>query len=149
MTDESLLTAGVGRRLAAMVYDALLLVALLGIVTTLFLPFTGGKYVESGGPLVTNVYRLALVLVWIGFYGFFWTRGGQTLGMLAWRLKLVREDGHPLRWRDVLIRLAVGLPSLLLCGLGYFWIWRDRDGLAWHDRASRTRPIVLPKRKKS
>jgi uncharacterized RDD family membrane protein YckC len=92
------------------------------------------------------VYRLALLLVWIGFYGLFWTRSGQTLGMLAWRLKLVRTDGRPVGWRDVFLRLAAGVPSLLLAGLGYFWIWLDRDRLAWHDRASHTRPVVLPKR---
>jgi uncharacterized RDD family membrane protein YckC len=149
MTDDALTIAGVGRRLAAMIYDGLVLIALFAVTTALFLPLTGGEYIESGGPVLTNIYRLALVLVWIGFYGLFWMRSGQTLGMLAWRLKLVTETRDPLRWRDVLIRLAVGIPSLLAVGLGFFWVWFDHDRLAWHDRASHTRPIVLPKRKKT
>lgn len=132
-----------------MLYDALLLIALLGITTALFLPITGGEYVESGGPLLKKIYQLALVIVWVGFYGVFWTRSGQTLGMLAWRLKLVRDDGRPVRWRDALVRCAVALPAWLLVGLGYFWIWIDRESLAWHDRVSHTRPVVLPKRSRS
>lgn len=140
--------AGVGRRLAAMIYDALLLIALWAVATALFLPLTGGEYIESGGPLITNAYRLALILVWVGFYGLFWIRSGQTLGMLAWRLKLVCESGEPVRWRDVIARLAAGVLSLLPAGLGFFWLWFDRERLTWHDRLSHTRPIVLPKRAK-
>lgn len=146
--ERELPVAGLGRRVAAMIYDALLLIALLAVTTGLFLPLTGGEYVESGGALITNAYRLALVVVWIGFYGLFWTRSGQTLGMLAWRLKLVRESGERVRWRDVIVRLAAGVLSLLPAGLGFIWLWFDREHLTWHDRLSRTRPIVLPKRVK-
>jgi uncharacterized RDD family membrane protein YckC len=64
--------------------------------------------------------------------------------MLAWRLKLVRADGGQITWRDILIRLAGACVSAASLGLGYFWIWLDRDALAWHDRWSRTRVIVLP-----
>ena len=80
------------------------------------------------------------------FFGAFWTRRGQTLGMVAWRLKVERDDGTSLRWSDALLRLAGASVSLLAFGLGYFWIWIDRDRLAWHDRWSHTRVIVLPKR---
>lgn len=148
MTEELHPVAGVGRRFAAMIYDALLLIALFAVTTALFLPLTRGEYIESGGPMLTNLYRVALVLVWIGFYGVFWIRSGQTLGMVAWRLKLVSERGERVHWREVLLRLAAGIPSLLLAGLGFFWVWIDRDRLAWHDRISHTRPILLPKRQK-
>lgn len=140
--------AGLWRRLAALVYDVLLLLALLMIATAFFLPFTGGENVESGGPVLLNIYRVAMVAVWIGFYGVFWTRGGQTLGMKVWRLRLVRDSGHAVRWRDVLSRLSAGVLSLAPAGLGFFWVLFDRDGLAWHDRLSHTRPLVLPKRAK-
>jgi uncharacterized RDD family membrane protein YckC len=145
---DSLPVAGVGRRIAAMVYDALLLLALLFVATALFLPLTHGEYIESGGPLLTNIYRLALLAVWIAFYGLFWTRSGQTLGMLAWRLKLVHESGRSITWRDVIVRLGAGILSLLPVGLGFLWVWVDGDGLAWHDRLSHTRPVVLPKKRK-
>jgi uncharacterized RDD family membrane protein YckC len=143
--DASLPTAGLWRRLAALLYDAFLLVALLMIATAFFLAFTGGENVESGGPVLLNFYRVAMVGVWVAFYGVFWTRGGQTLGMKVWRLKLVRESGEAIRWSDVLSRLAAGVLSLAPAGLGFFWILFDRDGLAWHDRLSHTQPVVLPK----
>jgi uncharacterized RDD family membrane protein YckC len=58
----------------------------------------------------------------------------------------VRADGGPITWRIALVRLGGACVSAAAAGLGYFWIWVDRDRLAWHDRWSGTRVIVLPKR---
>jgi uncharacterized RDD family membrane protein YckC len=66
--------------------------------------------------------------------------------MTAWRLQLERSDGGRITWTDVLKRLAGACISFFALGLGYFWIWIDRDRLAWHDRWSRTRIVVLPKK---
>jgi uncharacterized RDD family membrane protein YckC len=139
-------TAGLLRRLGAMLYDTLVVVALLALVTMAFLPFTGGEAITQenvGG--FEYLYRVVLVLVVVVFFGGFWTRRGQTLGMLAWRLRVERQDGSALRWPDAFKRLAGASISLLALGLGYFWIWIDRDRLAWHDRWSGTRVVVLPK----
>ena len=140
--------AGVLRRFGAVLYDALLVVALMMIVTAAFLPLTGGEAItyERVGAL-EYIYRLTLLAVVVGFFGVFWTRRGQTLGMAAWRLQLVRVDGARIAWRDVLLRLGGACVSWAALGLGYFWIWIDRDRLAWHDRWSGTRVIVLPKRR--
>ena len=81
------------------------------------------------------------------FFGWFWTWRGQTLGMLRGACACERNDGVALTWRDALMRLAGACVSLLPLGLGYFWIWIDRDRLAWHDRWSGTRVVVLPKKK--
>jgi uncharacterized RDD family membrane protein YckC len=131
-----------------MLYDALLVIALLMIVTAAFLPLTGGEAItyERFGA-VEYVYRLLLLGVVIAFFGVFWTRRGQTLGMAAWRLRLVRADGGAVTWRDVLTRLAGACASWAALGLGYFWILFDRDRLAWHDRWSGTRVIVTPKQR--
>ena len=77
-----------------------------------------------------------------------WRRGGQSLGMRPWRLRLVdaEDPATPPSWRAVWIRYAVGTASLLLAGLGFFWAWIDRDRLTWHDRASHTRLVRVPKR---
>ena len=141
------MTAGVLRRLGAMLYDLLIVVALMFIVTALFLPFTAREAItprDSGA--LERIYQAALVLVAVLFFCVFWTRRGQTLGMLAWRLRVERSDGSTLTWRDALIRLAGACVSLAALGLGYFWIWVDRDRLAWHDRWSGTRVVVLPKK---
>jgi uncharacterized RDD family membrane protein YckC len=139
--------AGVLRRFGAMLYDALLVIAAMMVVTAGFLPFTGGEAISSQRfGVLEYFYQAVLLLVLISFFGWFWTHRGQTLGMAAWRLKLERDDGAPLTWRDALKRLAGAAVSLLALGLGYFWIWIDRDHRAWHDRWSRTRVVVVPKK---
>jgi len=139
--------AGLLRRLGAMLYDGLLLLALLMVATALFLPLTGGEALNAQAhPVLELVYQAALVLLILGFFGLFWTRRGQTLGMASWRLRVEREDGRLLTWGDTTRRLAWALLSLLPLGLGFVWILFDPGRRAWHDRLSRTRVVLLPKR---
>lgn len=139
--------AGLLRRLGAMLYDALLLLGVLMVATALFLPLTGGEAVDAQQPLALGlVYRALMLLLVVGFFGLFWTRSGQTLGMASWRIKVEREDGRLLGWGDTLRRLGWALVSLLPLGLGFLWVPFDSGRRAWHDRLSRTRVVVLPKR---
>jgi uncharacterized RDD family membrane protein YckC len=141
------MSAGVLRRFGAMLYDLLLVIALFFVVTALFLPFTGGEAITPDRSVaVERIYQSALLLVVVLFFCVFWTWRGQTVGMVAWRLRVERSDGTLLTWRDALLRLGGACVSLAALGLGYFWIWIDRDRLAWHDRWSGTRVIVTPKR---
>lgn len=141
------MSAGVLRRFGAMLYDLLLVLALLFIVTALFLPFTGGEAITPDRSVaVERIYQSALLLVVVLFFCAFWTWRGQTVGMVAWRLRVERSDGTLLTWRDALLRLGGACVSLAALGLGYFWIWIDRDRLAWHDRWSGTRVVVVPKK---
>ena len=80
------------------------------------------------------------------YYGIPWTRRGQTLGMVAWRLRLERADGSLPCWPDVPKRLAAATLSLLPAGLGWWWMLVDRERLAWHDRLSGTRIVLTPPR---
>lgn len=142
------MTAGVLRRLGAMLYDGLIVLALLFIVTALFLPLTGGEAITPGeSGALERIYQATLVVVVVLFFCVFWTWRGQTIGMLAWRLRVQRPDGTKLTWRDALIRLGGACVSLAALGLGYWWIWVDRDRRAWHDRWSGTNVVVLPKKK--
>jgi uncharacterized RDD family membrane protein YckC len=138
--------ASLPRRLAALVYDALLLFAIMMIVTALFLPLTGGEAVRwKTFPAVTVLHRLALFGVVLAFYGLFWTRRGQTLGMLSWRLRTERLDGSRLSWRDSTRRVCGGLLSCLPAGLGWWWALFDRERRTWHDMLSHTRTVVVSK----
>ena len=74
-----------------------------------------------------------------------WRRGGQTLGMRPWRIRVVAADGGTPSAGALWRRYAVGMLSLLAGGLGFWWAWIDRAGLTWHDRASATRIVRLPK----
>jgi len=137
---------GLLRRLAAVLYDSLLLLALLMVATAMFLPLTGGEAIDpKRDPMLEWVYRAVLLLLTVGFYGIFWTRRGQTLGMASWRLRVEREDGGTLGWGDTLRRLAAAVLSWLPLGLGWLWILVDPEHRAWHDRLSGTRMVLVEK----
>jgi uncharacterized RDD family membrane protein YckC len=138
--------AGLLRRLAAMVYDGLLLLALLMIVTACFLPFTGGEAVRwQTFPLLTLLYWPVLAGAVVVYFGMPWTERGQTLGMASWRIRVQRDDGYLLTWRDVVVRLGASVLSWVPAGLGWVWVLVDGERRAWHDRLSRSRVVLLPK----
>ena len=154
--------AGLFRRLAALLYDALLVIAIL-FIAALPLPL-----VEE--PVRTlwwarTLEQLYLLITWFLFLGWFWTHGGQTVGMKAWRLKLQCVNGNKPSWRDALIRFLVSSASFWLLlvlygleilsskiafilasivfGLAFLWITIDQKGCAWHDHLSRTRLVMM------
>jgi uncharacterized RDD family membrane protein YckC len=129
---------GLARRLAAMTYDGLLLAAVVMVAVAVTLPFSGGEAIADHPGVGRSLLQLWILVVAFGFYGGFWTHGGQTLGMKAWRMRVARRDGRALRWRDAALRFACAIPSIGLVGLGLWWMVFDPDHLALHDRLSRT-----------
>lgn len=141
----------VGRRLLSLVYDLLPVIALWFAVAV---PFVLLDVVLSGdvhhniGPFSLLQWLLWLAC-WIatGLYATAsWAGGGQTLGMRPWRIRVVSRDGGEPTRGALWCRYAVGTASLLAAGLGFWWAWIDRDRLTWHDRASGTRLVRVPKR---
>lgn len=134
--------AGLPRRLAALVYDALVLIGVLLVFAVVTWVARGGREVPPG----TLWFQAALVGVAGAFFAWFWTHGGQTVGMLAWKLRVIRRDGTPLGWPDAGLRFAAALVSLAPFGLGYVWALVDRDGCTLHDRLSHTRVVRVSAR---
>ncbi|GGA84539.1 RDD family protein [Arenimonas soli] len=129
--------AHLGWRLFALVYDFFPVLALWFATSALVLVVRGGEPVEPG----SLVAWLELALLWAvtGFYAVFsWHRGGQTLGMRPWRLKVLQADGRRPPLRALLIRYAVATVSLAAAGLGLLWCLVDRNRRGWHDLASGT-----------
>lgn len=133
---------GLFRRLAALAYDAVLLSGVLFAATLLLLPFRGGEAFGSRDPL----FSAYLLGVGFAFFGWFWTHGGQTLGMRAWKIRLQSADGGKVTWRQAAIRGTFALVSAGLLGLGYVWVWFDSRRRTWHDLASGTRVVGEEKR---
>ena len=133
--------AGLFRRLAAAVYDALLVLALCMLTTLCVIAFRRGEFINPGNLL----FQLSLLTTAAVFFIGFWVYGGQTLGMRAWRLRVVQHSGEAIDWKNGLVRFAAGILSIIPAGLGLFWVAIDPQHLAWHDRLSKTRVIVLPK----
>lgn len=133
---------GLLRRFAAMLYDALLVGALLFLATVPFIAVRGGEPVEIGD---NSIYRVVLVLVVYLFFVGFWTRSGRTLGMQSWGLQLETMDGSKPALATASVRFFAAILSWLPCGLGFFWQLWDKDKLTWHDRISGTRLAHYPK----
>jgi uncharacterized RDD family membrane protein YckC len=136
---------GLIRRLAAMMYDSLLVGALLFMATLPFIALRGGEPVEIGD---NAIYRIVLALVTYAFFVGFWTRKGRTLGMQSWQLQLETLDGERPTLASASVRFLAAIVSWAPCGLGFLWQLWDRDKLTWHDRISGTRIVHYPKPKK-
>lgn len=143
--------AGLGRRLGALLYDGVLVLALWLIVTVIHLAFIRGvlsQPVDAVGstPLAVWSLRLLLLISVTLFFSFFWFRGGMTLGMQAWRLRVQTQNGHPITLKQSLIRCATAWLSLAALGIGYGWVLIDKQRRSWPDIASNTYTVILPKR---
>jgi uncharacterized RDD family membrane protein YckC len=158
--------AGLFRRLAALFYDLLLVIALGFIVTFAMLPLTRGEAILSSTQgLVGHAYHALLAISVFAYFGWCWTRSGQTLGMRAWRIRLETAGGKPLNWAESLVRILLGAGLAWLAGLGawyfarpgfpagdagaaallaplvvnYAWIRFDAEGRSLQDLAGRAR----------
>jgi uncharacterized RDD family membrane protein YckC len=131
---ESSPTPGFLRRLAAIIYDLLLLCAILFVATALLLPLNAGEAFTRQ----QFFYPIYLLIISFIFYGWFWTHGGQTLGLRAWRIKVLTLDQQPISWRQALLRFTTAIVSSLFFGLGFLWILFDKKQRSWHDYLSHT-----------
>lgn len=132
--------AGLGRRIGAIGYDSLLILALFF--------FTGFIWVSLSGDVVTGLaFQLTLLAEIIAFFGYFWRKQGETLGMRAWKIRVVDEHGAPPNWKQILLRLLIAPLSLICFALGYAWLYISSNQQTWHDKASATFVVHIPDRK--
>ena len=141
-------------RLLALLYDLFPVLALWMVAS---LAFTLAYTISGHGPReniapFSPLQWLLWLVCWLlaGTYAVIsWHRGGRTLGMRPWRLRVIGADGGNAPMPALLRRYAVGTLSLLAAGLGFWWAWWDRDRLTWHDRASGTRMVREEKKPKA
>lgn len=158
-------TPGLLRRLASLLYDTILVTALLMGATAVLLPLTHGEAIPASGRLATIAYQGYLLVVVFAFFSWCWTRGGQTLGMRAWRLRVRTANQAPVGLPNAARRFGA---ALLLWGpLALVLLWSHRTSLlpytalpiaaiflaslgtrrrpGWHERLSGTRVVITPK----
>lgn len=125
-------------RLASMLYDG---VALTGIWVLTIVALVTATGEETTGPWL----QALLALEAYAFFAFFWIRRGQTLGMVAWRLRFHPADGADgaVGFRQVHLRLLGGVLSLACLLLGHLWLLVDRRRRAWPDLLSGRRVVRL------
>ena len=122
---------GLLRRLASMLYEAILLFAIAFLGTWLFQFAAGTLRVEGWR---THLLQLFLLAVFASYFLWCWLRSGQTLAMKTWRIRLVAREGHaPLPPKAALLRFLYAL-LLVPTMVGIFWALVDRDRQFLHDR---------------
>ena len=122
------------KQLAAILYDSMLIFAVLFFVGAIAIMFNHGEAIES-----SPWFSLYLLLTVFTFYAWFWNKSGQTLGMRVWKIRIISETGDNPGWGVCYLRLISALVSILCFGLGYWW--RLFKPYTWHDRFSKTRII--------
>lgn len=120
------------RRLAAILYDTFLLIAVLFIAAWILLLVIGEELSQSGHPLLT-AYYISISLL---FFVWFWIHGGQTLGMKVWRVRVVNPDGSSIKLRQAITRFFTAILSWLPFGAGFLWSLTNKSRLCWHDQLS-------------
>ena len=126
------------RRLISLVYEALILAAILmaGSLPLVMLS-------RNWDPTLARITLQILLVVLCGcFYVWQWSGGGQTLPMKTWKLQLVAADGLPVTRVQALLRYAGTLLSVITLGLGFLWAILDRDQQFLHDRLAGTKLVM-------
>lgn len=146
--------AGLTRRLAALLYDAFLSIALMMVVTLLYqqliLRFFYGSealkaVAESGGLDRDPILATLVFFTLFAFFAKFWTHNGQTLGMQVWGVRIQNSDGSAIDLWQALLRFLIAIMSWLALGSGYWWMLWDRQHRTWHDIYSESQVVQLPK----
>ena len=132
--------AGFLKRILALVYDSLLIGAIV-LVLSLLLVFVNSGYPESGS-FVSFIQFFILVFAGPIFYSYFWIANkGQTTGMQAWKIQLVTIDETELNIK-ISKSCESEYPASFACfGMGYLWILYDKDNLSWSDILTKTKVI--------
>jgi len=128
------------RRFLIMFYDSIVMLGLLIIASAIALPFG-----DTTKYALQNFWFTAwLALVCFAYLGACWHYAGSTVGMRAWRVKLVSPDKKVITWPMCLLRFMTGIVSTGLLGAGILWALVDTKNRGWHDLAAHTELIRHP-----
>lgn len=141
------LAPGLPRRLAAMLYDTLLVLPLVMVAVAIAMAVNSAIDGGQAEPLHPQLVQLIALLTVCGFFMAFWRKGGQTLGMQAWRVRLIDSGGGSEVRPGQMVRRCLGaLLSAACLGAGYWWCLLDSRGRYWHDYLSGTELVLVEKR---
>ena len=141
MTFSGSASPGLLRRLVCLLYDGLLLTAVLLVATFIFIMLFG----DATHAPERYFLQLYLYLVAAVYFHWCWLRGGQTLAMQTWRIRIVNKDTEPLSLSLAIKRYVLASVGLILFGVGFLWALFDREGLFLHDRLLGTRLVLTQK----
>jgi len=130
-------TPGFWRRILCMIYEFLLLIAVLFIAGFIF----HLVYHDTDSPYFRPVFQLYLLGVAGIYLIWFWTHGGQTLAMQTWKIRVISTNGGGISiWRAI-ARYFFAVTSISFFGCGIIWALFDREGQFLYDRLAGTKII--------
>ena len=137
-------TARLSRILGAIIYDIFIVAAIIFVAAQWF-PLVPEDLNQN--VLIIQIKRIYLLGISFLYFAYSWRRGGQTIGMKAWHIKLFAAEnpGEAISWRQCALRYLVAILSWTALGLGFIWILFDQQRRSWHDIASGTRLVKIPK----
>jgi uncharacterized RDD family membrane protein YckC len=134
------------RRLAAILYDSFVVCSFVLLITIIAFIVNKGRSF-----LPYQEVFISYLIVGTGFFlAFFWQKSGQTLGMLAWKIKVVDFSHNKLTWKKALLRYFLAFFSVGMGGVGLLWCLLDKDQQSLHDRLAGTKVVrLLPTKAKN
>lgn len=128
---------GLLRRLMIIVYDLVIVMALLMLAAAMALLAQVGDKIAFRD-LGYTAYLLA---VWYAYLAWCWHKGGLTLGMRAWSVRIIDDSGNPPGWAHCTVRFLCSILSAAALGAGFLWSLFEKDKRCWHDIVSGTRLV--------
>lgn len=130
MQNNSSTTSLLLRRIAAFLYDCMLLIAIYFVVTAAVIPLNDGEAIQHWS------FKIFLVFISFIFFDWFWRHGGQTLGMRAWRIRVEGVEEEKITFNQSMQRFITGL---LVFGITYLFMFGNTTSQALHDKLSKTK----------
>ncbi len=133
-SENTLIRPNLLRHIAVIAYDLFLLIAVLLVAALIVVAVNGGQAISTGNPFFLSY----LILVSFLFYGWFWTHGGQTIGMRSWKVRII-SHGDNISWNQCFRRFITALISYPILGIGLWWQYISHTRATWPDLCSGTR----------
>ena len=143
MSSQSFVQPSLFRIFAAIFYDLIVVCGILMVAGFAIVPIYHMVAHQDAIPAGNWFFRVLLYLIVFSYYAFSWQRGGQTIGMKSWKLKLISNNEVPPTLLRYFLRYVGGQLSCAIALLGYIMIWLGPRHLMLHDLLSQTRMISL------
>ncbi|OUU78939.1 MAG: hypothetical protein CBC38_06385 [Gammaproteobacteria bacterium TMED78] len=137
----NILQAGFFKRILANIYDSIIILALIMVLTLAIIIFRDGKEIVHS----STWFTLFIFASHFSFFIWFWTHGGQTLGMRAWGIRVVSSKRESIGLICCIRRYILSFSIIFPPGFCFIWSFFDEERLFFNDRFSETRIININK----
>jgi len=140
IADLSPVYCRLARRLMVILYDSFAVVAIAFLLTAIWVTGNSGEAITPG-QIAYPIYLVSLfITAWL-YFAISWRKGGLTLGMRAWKVKLITENGSRISWGFSLLRFCTAWLGFIVFASGFILSLLRKDRACWHDLISKSRLV--------